>query len=584
VAPAEPGAAFGATLIDPMETTGLPGTATPLEAPGISVPGPPPASNDGKRPPGLRGVARGFSWGTASQLTGVAGNLVLTPFIIHGLGVERYGIFVLVVTLTGMLTSFDGGVTGAAARYFAVYAGTDDRRSTTSLLVTFCVLLTGVGIVSSIVAWFLSPVVVGFLHMSPLWRPQAIFLFRTLGILVTTLFIHTLFQQVLNARQRWAWSTFASLATYLLYVVGFVVVIETGRGLRGVAFIFVGQQVLASALIIPVALRYLDRRAIGLVPWSKLRSIMSFSGKLQVSGVAGLVISEVDSLVIGGALSVRALGIYSPGANFANQLSSVATNALGPAAVHLANVFGRTGEEGTFREFKRVQRMWVVAVTGWTLVAMAAAYFGILAWLGPRFTLAGWIAVVLLAGAAVPLVTALIGSYLTAIGKAGALARYGVVSMVVNIALTVPLVLLGSLGVVTATAIGQLVAGVYVLHDVRRTVRRDLPNPLRYVPLLRGLAAAALTLGLEVVIRPFLPTGALGLLGAGVPALVGLATFGVLMLGPGRALRILAKPRSVVWELRRWGALSEEPLSQDGAGHSGTTSAEVRLPALPEVP
>ena len=143
----------------------------------------------------------------------------------------------------------------------------------------------------------------------------------------------------------------------------------------------------------------------------------------------------------------------------------------------------------------------------------------------------------LIAGAAVPLVTALIGSYIIAIGKAGALARYGVISMVVNIALTVPMVLLGSLGVVAATAIGQLVAGVYVLHDVRRTVRHDLPNPMRYVPLLRGAAVAALTFGLEVVIRPYLPIGPLGLLGAGVPALVGLGTFAVLMLGPRRASR-----------------------------------------------
>ena len=95
-----------------------------------------------------------------------------------------------------------------------------------------------------------------------------------------------------------------------------------------------------------------------------------------------------------------------------------------------------------------------------------------------------------------------------AVGKAGALARYGVVSMVVNIVLTVPLVLLGSLGVVAATAIGQLVAAVYMLHDVRRCVRSDLPNPLRYVPLLRGVAAAAMTFGLEVAIRPYLPVGA----------------------------------------------------------------------------
>ena len=337
----EPSGTLEAILIDPTETTAIPGIATPLEASGVSVPGPVPATSEAdQKPPGLRGVARGFSWGTAGQLIGVAGNLVLTPFIIHGLGVQRYGIFVLVVTLTGMLNSFDGGAMGAAQRYFSIYAGTDDRRSTTQLLVTFCVLLTVVGIVISTAAWFLSPVVVGFLNMSAIWRPQAIFLFRTLGLLVTTLFIHTLFQLVLNSRQRYAYTSAASLANYAFYVVGFVIVIETGRGLRGVAFIFVGQQVLASALIIPVAVRYLDRRGVSFVPWSKLRSIMSFSGKMQVGGIAALVVTEVDSLIIGGALSVRALGIYSPGANFANQLSSVAANGLGPRPFTLATSTG----------------------------------------------------------------------------------------------------------------------------------------------------------------------------------------------------------------------------------------------------
>ncbi len=193
----------------------------------------------------------------------------------------------LVVTLTGMLNSFDGGMMGAAQRYFSIYAGTDDRRSTTQLLVTFCVLLTGVGLVISIAAWFLSPVVVGFLNMSAIWRPQAIFLFRTLGILVTTLFIHTLFQMVLNARQRWAWSTAAGFATYVAYVVGFVIVIETGRAFVAWPSSLLANRCWLRLLIIPVAVRYLDRRGISLVPRSKLRSIMSFSGKLQVNGVAG---------------------------------------------------------------------------------------------------------------------------------------------------------------------------------------------------------------------------------------------------------------------------------------------------------
>ncbi len=175
--------------------------------------------------------------------------------------------------------------------------------------------------------------------------------------------------------------------------------------------------------------------------------------------------------------------------------------------------------------------------------------------------------------------------YAGAVGKAGVLARYGVVSMVINIVLTVPMVLLGSLGVVAATAIGALVAAVYMLHDMRRSVRSDLPNPLRYVPLLRGAVAAALTFGLEVAIRPYLPVGPIGLLGAGVPALVGLGVFGALMLGPRPALRIVTSPRSAPSELRHWAKMSQEPLTPvNGSGEYQSENATVRVPSLPEVP
>ena len=322
-------------------------------------------------------VAKGFSWGTVSQLTGVGCNLALTPYIIHGLGIQRYGLFMLVTTITGVFGGFDGGPIASAGRYFSIFAGADDRKSTTQLLVTSCLLVVALGTVFSLGGWFLSPLVVNLFPMSASLRPQAVFLLRALGILLLTGFVHALFQQVLNARQRYAWSTQASLATYALYVIGFIIVVRTGSGLRGVALIFVGQQVLASGLIVPVAWRYLDRRGVKVLPWQELRRVIGFSSRLQVGKLAWLVNTEVDSLVIGMGLSVSSLGIYNSGANFASQLYAVATNALAPASVHMGHIFGREGEEGAFREFVRLQKLWVLAVTGWSVVAMASVYFGI---------------------------------------------------------------------------------------------------------------------------------------------------------------------------------------------------------------
>ena len=73
-----------------------------------------------QRATGPAGRSPRLRLGDGRPAHGVAGNLVLTPFIIHGLGDQRFGIFVLVVTLTGMLTSFDGGVRAPRALFLGV--------------------------------------------------------------------------------------------------------------------------------------------------------------------------------------------------------------------------------------------------------------------------------------------------------------------------------------------------------------------------------------------------------------------------------------------------------------------------------
>ena len=260
--------------------------------------------------------------------------------------------------------------------------------------------------------------------------------------------------------------------------------IETGRGLRGVAFIFVGQQVLASVLIIPVALRYLDRRMDR--PFALEQVAVDHELLRQAAGrwrSRHWSSREVDSLVIGGALSVRALGLYSPGANFANQLSSVATNALGPAAVHLGNVYGRDGRR---RHVPGVQAAPADVGRGGHGLDHGGDGRRLFRHLGlarAPLPLAGWIAIVLTAGAAVPLVTALIGSYITAIGKAGALARYGVVSMVVNIVLTVPWFCWVRSASWLPLPSASWSPAVYMLHDVRRYRAARPPQPSALRPI-----------------------------------------------------------------------------------------------------
>ena len=101
-----------------------------------------------------------------------------------------------------------------------------------------------------------------------------------------------------------------------------------------------------------------------------------------------------------------------------------------------------------------------------------------------------------------------------------------------------------------ATAAGEVASAAYLLHSARRSVRADLPNPLQHVPLVRAALAGAATFALELAVRPYVPSGPVGLLATGLPALVGLAAFAFLVVGPSRALRHLARPRAAIGRLR----------------------------------
>jgi O-antigen/teichoic acid export membrane protein len=505
---------------------------------------------DVQRSSTFRRFLSNYGWITFSQLANAGGNIALTPFVIHGLGVERYGLFITLATAVFLFGTLNGGINTGALRYFSIYAGRDDRAATTRLLTTLLTLLTVFGVVFTAVDWVVAPPIIDALSMRASLRPEALFMVRTLGIILGAQFVHGLFQAVLNARQHYRYSVQVALACYVMYVAGLIITVRTGAGLRGVAIVFVVQQVFVSALILPAAARFLDRKAIGLLGWSELWEVLRFAGKAQLSSLATVVNAESDTLIIGGALSIRTVGFYNSGANFATQIYTLGTNALGPLSTHLGNAYGRSGPEHAHREYLRLQRLWVVVVVGWSTAGLGAAYFGVTAWLGHSFGVSGWVATVLMGGNGVLLLTGLATNYLVIAGHPGLQARFGVIGMVTNLALTVPLVFTGPIGVVAATSAGNVISALYLLREMRKLFGPDAAGRLADLPLGPGLLCAVLVVGLEVAVRPWLPSGPLGLLAAGLPALVGLVAYAGGVLGLRRSMEYLRRPRQAMHDAR----------------------------------
>jgi O-antigen/teichoic acid export membrane protein len=161
-------------------------------------------------------------------------------------------------------------------------------------------------------------------------------------------------------------------------------------------------------------------------------------------------------------------------------------------------------------------------------VGVAASYFGVVAWLGAGFSLAGDVAVFAMVGNMVNLCTGMLTQYVAAIGKPILELRYVIVSVVINITLTIPMALLGPLGVAAASTIGTTVASFYLLCIVRRGYRADVPGFVRDVPVMACTFAFITTVVLEFVITPLGMRGPAGLLICAAPAVFGLVVFALL--------------------------------------------------------
>jgi O-antigen/teichoic acid export membrane protein len=215
-----------------------------------------------------------------------------------------------------------------------------------------------------------------------------------------------------------------------------------------------------------------------------------------------------------------------------------------PFGTHMTQTFAREGHAGTVGTFERLQRAYVIVITGMSVVGIGASYFAVVEWLGPQFRVGGEVAAVALGGDLVNLWTGVLTQYLASVGRPDIEARYATMAMAVNVFAMAALVVLGPVGIAAGGATAAIASSFFLLRVARKRYSAQVASFLRDVPVLPGLVGLVVTVVLEVVAEPYAPTGALGLLFAGVPALCGLVCYGFAVLGrrTGTFMRALARP------------------------------------------
>jgi O-antigen/teichoic acid export membrane protein len=274
---------------------------------------------------------------------GILVGLVLTPFLIHRLGLETYGVWALALTLTfagGYASLSELGIEGATVRYVAESSAEGDLAALNRTVCTSLAVLCAIALVIALLAAALAHPLALLFGVPAHLRDAATACFALAGTQLLFELPARAFVAVLEGTQNFVVYQSVELGRALAQAAMYVLVLLEGWGIVGL-----GVALSASSLAALLAYWILAHRAVtGLratplgARRAELGRLVRFGGGVFSLRLVSTVYNQMDRVIVSIALGPRPVGLYEI-ANKVNlgaaTIGSVSVSALVPAAASL---------------------------------------------------------------------------------------------------------------------------------------------------------------------------------------------------------------------------------------------------------
>ena len=446
----------------------------------------------------------------ASNWAGLAVNIAvgffLSPFILHHLGDEAFGLWVLIFSLTGYYGIFDFGIRSSLVRYVSKFHATSDkdqlaRLVNTSLFTYSCLALA-----------LMVPTVLGSYYVDRLFHIPARFLkdahilFLMVGYSLALGFPLGISGGILEGLQKFYVMNWTNIVATLVRAALIIYVLRHGFGLLSVALITVSVPLIAAAvrgviahrlLAIPYRWKYVDRES--------FLQVINYGSVTFMIIVALQLRFKTDAIIIGSFLSAAAITYFSIGArlvDYAGQVVSSLANIFTPMSSH----FHATGDYAQLRKvFVAGNRACALVMFPMVVVLVVMGKSVIEAWVGPRYVSSYVVLLILLIPSALYEAQSTSNRILFGMSLHKTLAYIVLMEGMANVILSVALVRpLGIVGDAIGTAIPLLCTALFFLprHVCRQlgiSVRKFLLEAYFYPVVL----CVPMTLVLVLMQRSF---------------------------------------------------------------------------------
>jgi O-antigen/teichoic acid export membrane protein len=409
----------------------------------------------------LKNVAS--SWGGLA--VNISVGFFLSPFILHHLGDDAFGLWILIFSLTGYYGIFDFGIRSSLIHYVSRFQATGDKEQLARLVNTSLFSYSCLGLI------LLGPTALGsfyvdrFFHIPLGFLTDARILFLVVGSSLALGFPLGISGGILEGLQRFYLMDWTNVVATLIRAALIVLALRRGFGLLVVGVITVSLPLLVSViralfahrlLDIPYGWRYVDRKA--------FKQVANYGSVTFMIIVAARLRFKTDAVIIGTFLSAAAITHFSIGARLVDYAGEVVSS-LAQIFTPMSSHFHAIGDYARLRQiFVSGNRACALVMFPMTVVLVVMGRSVIEAWVGPRYVSSYIVLLILLIPATIYQAQTTSNRILFGMSLHKSLAIVVLIEGAANVVLSIALVRpLGVVGDAIGTAIPLLCTALFFL-------------------------------------------------------------------------------------------------------------------------
>jgi O-antigen/teichoic acid export membrane protein len=362
--------------------------------------------------------------------------LLAARFLVNWLGLEQFGIWVLVSAILGSIGILSTGFGDATIKYVSAYRGRNDPAGverTIRATLTINILL---GTVFGLLIWLAAPISVHRLFkIDPIFYLPSVQAIRISAVILVIRSVESVFVSAQKAFEQYRQAVKLNVFLRIVVVVSAVFLASQGKGIVPIMWATLWWSALVVGLQVYAARGVAGSfRMLPTIQTDALREVFAFGCFSWLQSLAGVVFNYADRFILAALLGPAAIAVYVVCVQVAQPIHSLCAAAFNFLFPHLSARHGAGEKHAARRVFRLAGVLNVALALILGLPILVAAKPLLPLWMGHEFASKGYTTLLVLTVSYMILATSIVPHFgLLALGRVRLVAALNAISGVVLI-------------------------------------------------------------------------------------------------------------------------------------------------------